>query len=148
MIETRNPAPRLKARVVNGLRRCASRAVFQARELYQLVNTRRASPYLHARREQLRRVKLRLRSRIFRRGQLRSRRIGTANAAEILYVEACLYRPKPLLCPAAVFRCKDDPIMSGGDPYFGWRELLGGPTETHELPGDHEGIFREPNVRI
>jgi len=38
--------------------------------------------------------------------------------------------------------------MSGGDPYFGWRELLGGPTETHELPGDHEGIFREPNVRI
>ena len=39
------------------------------------------------------------------------------------------------------------PILSAGDPYFGWRGLLTGPVETHELPGDHEGIFREPQVQ-
>ena len=38
--------------------------------------------------------------------------------------------------------------MSGGDPYFGWREFLTGRVETHEIPGDHEVIFREPNVCV
>jgi thioesterase domain-containing protein len=38
--------------------------------------------------------------------------------------------------------------MSGWDPYFGWREFLTGRVETHEIPGDHEVIFREPNVCV
>jgi thioesterase domain-containing protein len=39
-------------------------------------------------------------------------------------------------------------MLSAGDPYFGWRELLTGPSETHEVPGDHAGIFHQPNVKI
>jgi thioesterase domain-containing protein/acyl carrier protein len=148
LVETRNPAPRFKARVVNGLRRAASRAAVQARELYQLVNKRDGSRYVLARREQLKRWKLRIVSSVFPRSRLRARRSGRLSSGEILYVEACFYQPKPLLCPTVVFRSKDDPIMAGGDPYSGWRELLCGPTETHELPGDHEGIFREPSVRV
>ena len=50
--------------------------------------------------------------------------------------------------PTAIFRCADWPILSAGDPYFGWRELLTGRSEIHEIPGVHEEIFREPNVRV
>jgi aspartate racemase len=39
-------------------------------------------------------------------------------------------------------------MLSAGDPYFGWRGLLTGYSETHEVPGDHAGIFRQPNVQI
>ena len=48
----------------------------------------------------------------------------------------------------AIFRCADWPILSAGDPYFGWRELLNGPSEIHEVPGIHDEVFHEPNVRV
>jgi thioesterase domain-containing protein len=51
-------------------------------------------------------------------------------------------------CPTVVFRCRDWPMLAAGDPYFGWRELLTGHSETHEVPGDHAGIFVEPNVKV
>jgi len=67
---------------------------------------------------------------------------------KILFLAARSYKPKALACPTVMFRGKDWPIESAGDPYFGWRELLIGRSETYEIPGDHEGIFREPNVKI
>lgn len=79
----------------------------------------------------------------FLNSQLRSPKLE-----KMLFFAASSYQPKPLACPSAIFRSKDGPTLSAGDPYFGWRELLTGPSETHELSGDHEGIFREPNVRV
>ena len=39
-------------------------------------------------------------------------------------------------------------MLSAGDPFFGWRKLLQGPAESYEIPGDHAGIFREPNIHL
>lgn len=48
----------------------------------------------------------------------------------------------------AIFRCADWPILSAGDHYFGWRELLKGLSEIHQILGIHEEIFHDPNVRV
>ena len=76
------------------------------------------------------------------------RQLGGVDPQEFPYLESSFSKPKPLSCHTAIFRCEDWPILSGGDPYFGWRELLTGRSETHELPGSHEKIFLEPNVRV
>jgi thioesterase domain-containing protein len=73
---------------------------------------------------------------------------GRIDLQEFLYLEASFSKPEPLACPTAIFRCADWPILSAGDPYFGWRELLTGRSEIHEIPGVHEEIFDEPNVRV
>jgi amino acid adenylation domain-containing protein len=85
---------------------------------------------------------------IFARSRFLNSRLRSPELEKILFFAANSYTPKALACPTVIFRSKDGPILSAGDPYFGWRELLIGPSETHEVSGDHEGIFREPNVRI
>ncbi len=147
LVETRNPFPPLRARVASELRRVAWRLAFQADQLRRLARTRDARPYVRARREQLKRFKLRMLSRVSPGYWLRARQSGRVDMREFFDFSKCFSRPKPLACPTVLFRCAEWPILSGGDPYFGWRGLLTGPVETHELPGDHEGIFREPQVQ-
>lgn len=65
---------------------------------------------------------------------------------QITFVAASTYKPKPLECPTVIFRSKDWPMFSAGDPYFGWRDLLTGPSYTIQVAGDHIGMFREPGV--
>ena len=67
---------------------------------------------------------------------------------QLVFVAASLYKPKPLSCPTIIVHCKDWPMLSAGDPYFGWRKLLTGRTETFEVPGDHMGMFRDPSVGL
>lgn len=64
----------------------------------------------------------------------------------ILYMAASTYEPQPISCPTLLFRAKEWPIASAGDPYMGWRNLLKDNCETYEVPGDHTGIFSELNV--
>ena len=71
---------------------------------------------------------------------------GSLDWEQLVFVAASSYKPKPLACPTVIFHCKDWPMMSAGDPYFGWRKLLTGPTETLEVPGDHLGLLRDPGV--
>jgi amino acid adenylation domain-containing protein len=66
----------------------------------------------------------------------------------ILYLAARYYKPEPLRCPIVILGCKDLPILAAGDPFFGWREWIAGECETHEIPGDHVGIFSESNVAV
>ncbi len=148
LIEARNPSPQFKVRIVNGLKRTAIRLGFQVDQFYRLVRTGELPPYVRARRGQWKRFMLRMSSRISPRFQLRARQSGRIGLQEVLYLEASFSKPKPLACPTAIFRCADWPILSAGDPYFGWRELLTGRSELHEIPGIHEEIFREPNVRV
>jgi thioesterase domain-containing protein len=148
LIEVRNPSPHFRVRAVNGMRRTAIRFVFQLDQLYQLARTREIPRYVRARRGELKRFMLRMSSRVSPRYQLRARQSGRIGLQEFLYLEASFSKPKPLACPTAIFRCADWPILSAGDPYFGWRELLTGRSEIHEIPGVHEEIFREPNVRV
>jgi thioesterase domain-containing protein len=67
---------------------------------------------------------------------------------QIVFVAASSYKPKPLGCPTVIFHCKDWPMLSAGDPYFGWRKYLTGRTETLEAPGDHSGMLRDPSVAV
>lgn len=148
LIETRNPSPRFRVRLVNGFRRIAMRFGFQMDQIYRLTKTREISQYARARREELKRFLLRISLRVSHRFSLRARQSGRIGLDKILYLEASISKPKPSACPTAIFRCTDWPILSAGDPYFGWRELLAGPSEIHEIPGGHEEIFSEPNVRV
>ncbi len=34
------------------------------------------------------------------------------------------------------------------DPQLGWGRLAGGGLEIHDVPGDHESIFREPHIQV
>lgn len=73
---------------------------------------------------------------------------GPHDMERILFLARNSYKPSPLSCPTVIFRSKDWRILSAGDPYFGWRELLTGPCDSNEVPGDHVGMFHEPNVQV
>lgn len=148
LVEARNPSPRFKRRLVNHLHRSAIQAGFQGSQFYHLIKTRDISRYLQDRRAQLRRFRLRILSSIFPGFRLRARKSDQVDSWESTVLEAGYFKPKPLACPTVIFRCADWPTISAGDPYFGWRELLLGPSETYEIPGDHMGLFREPSVGL
>jgi thioesterase domain-containing protein/acyl carrier protein len=148
LIEARNPSPQFKVRAMNGLRRAAMRIAFQLDQFYQLIRTREVSRYFRTRKGEMKRFMLRLYSRISPGFRLRAHQSGRIDLQEFLYLEAGHFKPKPLACPTAIFRCTDWPILSGGDPFFGWRELLKSRLEIHAIPGIHEEIFREPNVQV
>lgn len=148
LVETRNPFPNFKRRLVNGLRRGAIQAEFQGSQFCQLIRTGDISQYLRERRAQLRRFRMRVLSSILPGYRLRARESGQVDSWESTVLEAAHFKPKPLACPTVIFRCADWPTISAGDPYFGWRELLLGPSETYEIPGDHMGLFRDPSVGL
>ncbi len=73
---------------------------------------------------------------------------NTLDLDQIVFVAASSYKPKPLGCPTIIFHCKDWPMLSAGDPYFGWRKFLTGSSVTLDVPGDHIGMLRDPNVAV
>jgi thioesterase domain-containing protein len=66
---------------------------------------------------------------------------------EISWVAAINYRPRPWLGPVTLFRASAQP-----DPRLpwdlGWTPLAEGGVEVYELPGDHDLVFREENIRV
>ena len=66
---------------------------------------------------------------------------------DISWVAAINYRPKPWPGPITLFRASVQP-----DPRLpwdlGWSRLAEGGVETYELPGDHDLVFREQNIRV
>jgi thioesterase domain-containing protein/acyl carrier protein len=148
LVETRNPHPNFKRRVMNNLRRSAIQAAFQVDQFDRMIKTRDISQYVRARREQLRRFTLRISSSISPGFGQRARQSGRVDSWESLVLETGFFKPKPLACPTVIFRCADFPTLSAGDPYFGWRELLTGRSETFVVPGDHMGILRDPSVGV
>jgi thioesterase domain-containing protein len=148
LVEARNPFPNFKRRIVNNLRRNAIQMAFQADQFRHLLKTRDVSQYVQARREQLRRFKLRVSSSVSPGFRKRARQTGQVDTFEALALETDLFKPKPLACSTVIFRCADFPTISAGDPYFGWREFLKGRSQTYELPGDHMGMWREPVVDV
>ena len=66
---------------------------------------------------------------------------------EISWVAAINYHPKPWPGPVTLFRASAQP-----DPRLpwdlGWTPLAEGGVEVYELPGDHDLVFREENIRV
>jgi thioesterase domain-containing protein len=147
LFETENRCPSTKARIVTGLRRIVIRLRFRVNQLLRL-KIAEIPFYLRSRREEVKGLLTRSLWHISRDFQLSKRHSGPPDMERILFLAASAYKPKPLRCPTVIFRCKDWPIASAGDPYFGWSELLSGPCETREVPGDHMGMFRDPNAKV
>jgi amino acid adenylation domain-containing protein len=147
LFEPLNPFQSAKVRFAAGFRRMAFRVSFRFAELGRL-RVGEFPEYMRNRWRGLKSVFTDMVWSLSARSKFVKPRFRSPDLDKILFFAASAYDPEPLACPTVIFRCKDWPMLSAGDPYFGWRELLTGPSETHEIPGDHAGIFHEPNVKI
>jgi amino acid adenylation domain-containing protein len=147
LFEPLNPFQSAKVRFVTGLRRVTFRVGFRFAELSRL-GVGEFPEYMRNRWKGLKSLFTDMVWRLSARSKFVKPQFRSPDLDKILFFAASAYEPEPLACPTVIFRCKDWPMLSAGDPYFGWRELLTGRSETHEIPGDHAGIFHEPNVKI
>jgi aspartate racemase len=147
MFEPRSRRRSGSARIGTGMRRMVIRINVNLRELRR-VKTGEFPSYLRSRRDNL---KWRLRRVVWRGSDhlpLLKHAASDGGVDQVNYLAANSYNPGPLGCPTVIFRSKDSAIGSAGDPYFGWRDLLTGPCETRDVPGDHRGIFSQSNVTV
>ena len=147
LFEASNPSPSVRLRIATGLRRVFIRVGFRCKQLLQL-KTGNIRAYARSRGKELKEI---LTARWWRFSQyfgLAKAQPSSADSERVLFLAVVTYKPKALSCPTVLFRGKDWPMGSAGDPYFGWCELLSGHCETYEVPGEHAGIFREPNVEV
>jgi thioesterase domain-containing protein len=147
LVEPSYPCQNARVRIATVLRRTIFRIGFRFGELRRL-EIGQFPRYARSRWNGLKWMLTEVLWRNSARFQVLTRYSGSPDFEKILFVAASSYKPKPLGCPTVIFHCKDWPVLSAGDPYFGWRELLTGRSETHEIPGDHDGIFREPSVLV
>jgi thioesterase domain-containing protein/acyl carrier protein len=56
------------------------------------------------------------------------------------------YQPAPYPGRVTLFRAKSRPLLNTNDPEVVWRVLAPGKVEVIEIPGSHEGMFKNPNV--
>ena len=147
LFESENPSPNTGARIATGLRRMIIRLRFRLNQLLRLKISGVPS-FVRGRWEGVKDLSARMLWRISQHFQPAGRKSDPSDLERILFLTATSYRPKPVTCSTVLFRCTEWPITSAGDPHCGWRELLTGPSVTYEIPGDHFGIFREPNVKV
>ncbi|HXT40879.1 MAG TPA: alpha/beta fold hydrolase, partial [Candidatus Angelobacter sp.] len=57
------------------------------------------------------------------------------------------YVPQPYTGRVTLFRTRTQPFLCSFDPLYGWSELAAGGVEAIAIPGSHEKIFVEPQVR-
>jgi thioesterase domain-containing protein len=147
LFEPRNPRQPAAIRITTGLRRMFIRAGFRLGELRRLGKAE-FPVYARRRWKGFKSVLKDMVWGISARSGILNTQLRSTELDKILFFAASSYEPKPLACPTVIFRSRDCPILAAGDPYFGWRELLTGHLETHELSGDHVGIFRDTNGRM
>jgi thioesterase domain-containing protein len=147
LVEPFTPKENAIARFAAWMKRTIFRASFRFRELCRLG----VGEFPHYARSRWEGLKNMLRDALWRnsaRSKVLNHESNSPDLDQIVFVAASSYKPKPLGCPTVIFHCKDWPMLSAGDPYFGWRKLLTGRAETYEVPGDHLGIFRDPSVGV
>jgi amino acid adenylation domain-containing protein len=147
LFEARNPSPDFRIRIATGLRRMAIRLGFRANQIFRSKICDMPS-YIRDRRMEFNQLITRILWRVSAQFHPVKCMPNPVDMEEILFLAISAYKPKPLTCPTVLFRGKVWPIASAGDAYFGWRKLLMGISETYEVPGDHTGIFSEPNVKV
>ncbi|HEY0456519.1 MAG TPA: hypothetical protein VGE41_09090, partial [Verrucomicrobiae bacterium] len=57
------------------------------------------------------------------------------------------YTPKPYTGRVTLLRTRGQPFLCSFDPQYGWGELATGGVDVRLLPGSHEKIFLEPDLR-
>jgi amino acid adenylation domain-containing protein len=145
LFEPLNPLQSASIRFATSLRRMSIRIGYRFGELRRL-RIGEFPVYARSRWNGLKSLSTDMVWRISARSQILQRQVCSPDLEKILFIASSSYEPKPLGNPTAIFRCKDWPMLSAGDPYFGWREFLTGRSETHEIPGDHSDMFSGPNL--
>jgi amino acid adenylation domain-containing protein len=75
--------------------------------------------------------------------------VGLAEKPEQIFNLAVnSYRPPPYNGRVVFFKAAVVPPGEAWDFSLGWRHLVVGELEVHAVPGDHETMFKEPNVDI
>jgi aspartate racemase len=64
------------------------------------------------------------------------------------YLAARTYLPGEYSGRVTLFRACDAGLRRDNDPQMGWGQLALGGVDVHEIPGNHETILAEPNVRV
>ena len=129
---------------------------FVSRILFHLVNLARGGlgnvmPYL---RDRWKWGRILLRQRAWSRGYRTCLRLGCRlpgwmiDSSQIQFQCYFSYRPQPYPGAALIFRHTRRPGNDTGDPLLGWDNLLTGPVDVCDVPGDHAEIFQEPNVEV
>ncbi len=72
--------------------------------------------------------------------------VGMQNLEVIVHLASEKYRPQPYPGKIVLFQSTVWPEGKYWDFEIGWRELAAGGVEMHRIPGDHLGMFEEPNV--
>jgi thioesterase domain-containing protein len=134
-------------RIAKSLKHISFRVGFRLRELSRLGSNEIAQ-YARSRLKGLTQMLKEVFWRISVRSRVLKPQSNSPDLFQIVFVAASSYKPKPLGCPTLIFHCKDWPMLSAGDPYFGWRKFLTGRSETFEVPGDHIGMLGEPRVGV
>ncbi len=141
------PSESAAARLATASKRILFRMAFRSKELYRM-GIGELPRYARSRWNGLKTMIAEARWRKSARSKVRNRQSGSLEMTQVVFLAASSYRPKPLDCPTVIFHCKDWPMLSAGDPYFGWRKFLKGPSATIEIPGDHTGMFHDPVVGV
>jgi thioesterase domain-containing protein len=147
LVEPFTPVQGVASRIMMAAKRILFRTGFRLRELSRL-GIGQFPQYARSRWNGLRTMAKEASWRKSARARVRKRQANSLDMDEIVFVASSSYKPKPLGCPTVIFHCKDWPMLSAGDPYFGWRKFLTGRSATVEVPGDHIGIFRDPSVGV
>jgi len=145
LFEPLNPLQSASVRFATSLRRMSIRIGYRFSQLRRL-RIGEFPAYARSRWNGLKSLSTDMVWRMSARSQILQRQVRSPDLEKILYIASSSYEPKPLENPTVIFRCKDRPMLSAGDPYFGWREFLTGRIETHEIPGDHSDMFSGPNL--
>lgn len=58
------------------------------------------------------------------------------------------YLPQSYNGRVILFRTQSRPLLCTYNPEIEWRKLTENNVELHEIPGFHEGIFKEPHVQV
>jgi thioesterase domain-containing protein len=150
MFHAQNPAPRADyssgSQIEELARRFSLRQLRRHSMTLRQMELRETSLYVSARlrdffldfQSMLWRVTIPFRLRM-RRGRLRSVR-------EILWAAARTYVPGPYSGSVALFRSTERRAEAFEDFHGGWREVVSGPIDVHEIPGKYWAIYSEPAV--
>jgi len=76
--------------------------------------------------------------------------VGTsvAQLERILTTASAHYDPPPYAGRLAIFQSIERPRGRYWNLEAGWRDLVRGPLEVYDIPGDHESMLQEPHVQI
>lgn len=72
--------------------------------------------------------------------------LQTHIATDFTHVVGYRYRPKPYSGPVLLFRRTQRPVGPGQDNSLGWADVVKEELTIVNVPGDHEDMFREPQV--